>query len=289
MTQKLLFAALLACASSLDAAEIAPVFVKASESSFSRPHDLVLSPDERYLYVADVGNDAVKVLDPHTLEVRGLIGQGELSSPHDVAFDKAGRLLVADSGNDRIVIYSVRGARGKFVEAWSQDLGSPEGVAPGPDGRVYVTNASLNDVVVFSNGQVVARAGSRGGGEIQFARPHDVEVDAMGKVYVVDPGNNRIQILNAKLEFVSSLGGAPYGFNEPKYLAFDGRGRLYVADEYNNQIKIFDTERRLTGVIGTGERGAGRNQLNQPEGVEVSGDLIWVSDTYNNRILLYRR
>jgi YVTN family beta-propeller protein len=79
-------------------------FIMASEASFNLPHDLALSPDGRYLYVADNGNDRIAVLNPDTLKVIGSIGGSERSAPHDAAFDRKGRLLVADSGNDRVVL-----------------------------------------------------------------------------------------------------------------------------------------------------------------------------------------
>ena len=61
-------------------AEFAATFQQKSDTSFSRPHDLVLSPDGKFLYVADVGKDAVKVLDPLTPKTLGAIGASELLS-----------------------------------------------------------------------------------------------------------------------------------------------------------------------------------------------------------------
>ncbi len=113
-------------------------------------------------------------------------------------------------------------------------------------------------------------------------------VDARGRVYAVDPGNDRIQVLSPALGLLGVLAGPPYDFDEPKYLAFDERGWLYVADEHNNQVKIFDENRKPLAVIGSGERGKGPDRLNKPEGVEARGGRVWVSDTYNHRIVLYR-
>jgi DNA-binding beta-propeller fold protein YncE len=261
---------------------------RASAESFARPHDLVLSPNGRFLYVADLGNHLVKVLDPMTLEVLGAFGQGELSSPHDVAFDNQGRLLVADTGNDRIAAYEVEGAEGRLVESWSEGLHAPEGVAPAPDGLVYVANAAGHNVVALAAGKVVHEAGTRGQGAAQFVRPHDIDLDRQGRIYVGDPGNDRIQILDRKLRYLGTLGGPAYDFNEPKYFDLDAGNRLIVADEYNHQIKILGQDRRLVAVIGSGERGKGPNRFNQPEGVESSGESLWVSDTRNNRILRFR-
>ena len=58
-----------------------PELIAKSDPSFSRPHDVVLSPDHRHLFVADLGNNRVAVLDPQSLEVIAEIGVGELTAP----------------------------------------------------------------------------------------------------------------------------------------------------------------------------------------------------------------
>ena len=266
-----------------------PTRIAVSDGDFDHPHDLVLSPDGRFLYVADLGNDAVKVLDPMTLNTLGVIGEKDLDSPHDVAFDEAGRLLVADSGNDAVVVYHVNGAEGQRLATWKGEMFSPEGVAPAGNGRVFVTDTGGGGVLRFEAGRAVLRKDNGGAGDKDFNRPHDVLVDRQGRVLVVDSGNDRIQILDQDLTLLRSLSGASYDFNEPKYLAVDEQDNLYVADEYNNQVKILDPDYRIIAVIGTGKRGRGPGQLNKPEGVETRDGLIWISDTYNDRILLYRR
>ena len=284
----LLFSTVALLAGGAAGQSLSAAFEVASEASFSRPHDLVLAPDGRLLYVADMGNDVVKVLDPETLATVAQIGAGELAAPHDVTFDGEGRLLVADTGNDRIARYAVEGTGGRLVDELVGALSSPEGVAVGPDGRIYVTNASGSDVVVFAGDRVAVRAGRRGAGENEYVRPHDIHVDPAGKVYVSDPGNNRIQVLDGELGFLQAIGPPAQGFHEPKYFDLDPRGWLYVADEYNHQIKVLDSKRKLVLVIGTGQVGEGPDRFNYPEGLEISGRRLWVSDTRNHRIVRYR-
>ena len=266
----------------------APVFEKQSDVAFARPHDLTLDPSGRFLYIADMDNNVVKVLEPNSLSVIGTIGRGELNRPHDVAFDTAGRLLVADSGNDRIAIYHVEGASGTYLAELRDGFDSPEGVAVDDQGLIYVTNAGLHNIVSVKHGKRLAAAGTHGRKTNEFSRPHDVELGPDGIVYVADPGNNRIQLLNRMLQVVDALEDGPFDFNEPKYLALDEKGWLYVADQYNNRIKIFDETRKPVASIGSEGNSADRPALNRPEGVEARQGNIWVADTYNNRVIHYR-
>lgn len=283
-----LFALCLAVVGPANAQRVTAELIAESNGDFSRPHDVELSPDGQYLYAADVGNDAVKVLDPATLETLGSIGAGELSSPHDVAFDNDGRLMVADTGRHRIAIYSIDGIQGKLVDTLRESLRKPEGVAAGPDGAIYVTSAARDTVTKFLDGQLIGDVGQSGSGPNEYIRPHDIEVTVDGRVIVADPGNNRLQVLSQDLTFVGEIGEPRHVFNEPKYFTTDRRGRLFIADEYNNRIVILDRDYRLFGRVATGERGEGPRNLHHPEGAEISGRRLWIADTGNHRIVLYR-
>ncbi|UCD79588.1 MAG: NHL repeat-containing protein [Desulfobacterales bacterium] len=256
-------------------------FILAGEASLSLPHDLALSPDGRYLYVADNGNDRIAVLDPGTLKVIGSIGGSELSAPHDVAFDQKGRLLVADSGNDRVVVFTVKGVRGERVAVIQGGFKRPEGVAAYPGERVYVTGAYSDNLVAFENGVKVSAFNG-------LSRPHDVETDDDGNILVVDSNNDRLLILAPDMQIVKTLSGVPYNFNGPRYAVYDKAGRIYVADKYAHMVKVIGVGDKLLGTIGTGKPGKDPGQLNTPEGVAVLGMDVWISDTHNNRIVLYR-
>ncbi len=267
-------------------------FIQASSGEFERPHDLVLGPENKYLYVADLGNHAVKVLNPYTLKTLGVIGKGILRAPHDVAFDRWGQLLVADTGNDRVVIYKVNGADAKFKTEIRNGLRSPEGVTSSPTGILYVSNAGSHNVVAFKDGMQIDEYGLTVTGNDRFVRPHDIQYVHPDKIYVSDPGNNRIQILNESLDVIEMFTGDNNDFNEPKYFGTGEGDRygnwLYVADQYNHQVKVFNESRKMIAKIGSGKAGKKLDQLNGPEGVEARLGYIWVSDTHNDRILMYK-
>jgi len=262
--------AMLFCAS---ASAYTVELVARSEAKLSRPHDLALDPKGERLYVTDMENDRIVVLDPLTLKLVSSFGNNELAKPHDLDFDAQGRLLVADTGHDRIVIYT---ADGKKIGEYTDRLSWTEGVASGPDGTVYATNVGDNSAVKLVEGRAKVRVTGSGGANGGFVRPHDIHV-WNNTVYVADPGNNRVQLFDLELR---PLRMVEAGFKEPKYMEVDKRGWLYVADQHNNVIKVFDEKDRPVFTFGAGE-------LNLPEGVAVAGDRIWIADTYNDRVLLY--
>lgn len=251
----------------------------------SQPHDAAFSPDGKLIYVTDMRNSRVRVLDAMTLKPVGVFGEGELSYPHDAEFDGAGRLLVADTGNDRIAIYATRGADAQLVGEL-KGLSGPEGVAVAPDGSIIATNTRAGTLAVFREGKLERTVGRPGAKDGEFSNPHDVEAAADGSVYVVDSGNDRVQVFDSSLRHRASFGAA-LKLDGPKYLALDG-DRIWLADEDRHRILLLDRNYRLLGVLGTGKRGRGPDAYYKPEAVLARAPHVWVIDTYNDRIVLLR-
>jgi DNA-binding beta-propeller fold protein YncE len=257
------------------------IFVAGSEQAYARPHDIVLSPDQRYLYVADNNNDRIAVLDPDSLKLVGTFGEGEVSEPHDVVFLSADQLLVADTGNSRIAIYKVTGTTAKLTGELRGAISRPEGVAVHPNDRVYATGAGSGNIEAFENGMSVAVAGG-------LSSPHDISVAPDGSLWVADSGNDRLVNMSEELRIKRILKGAPYNFNGPRYFDFDPAGRLYVADKYNHQIKVLAPDSTLLFTLGSGRGEMGPGKFDRPEGIAIRGQDVWFADTYNDRVVRYR-
>jgi DNA-binding beta-propeller fold protein YncE len=253
----------------------------ASDRVFSRPHDVVLSPDKSLLYVADNENDRIAILDPERLKLMGVFGEGEVTGPHDVAFDDSGRLLVADTGGDRIAIYRVYGNQAKLVDSLTTSLSRPEGVVMHPNGMVYAAGTNYGNIIAYEKGKVVHELGG-------LSAPHDVTVAPDRTLWIADAGNNRLVNVSEDLKIIRVLEGAPYHFNGPRYLDFDAAGRLYVADKYNHQVKVLAPDLSPLLTLGKTHSTFGPGRFNRPEGVAIHGDRVWFADTYNDRIVRYR-
>ena len=79
---------------------------------------------------------------------------------------------------------------------------------------------------------------------------------------------------------------APFGLlREPRGAAVDGRGRIWIADFGNSRLRVYDAAGGLLG--GWGGRGAGTFGLREACGVAISGDDLYVADTWNGRVQRY--
>jgi len=71
----------------------------------------------------------------------------------------------------------------------------------------------------------------------------------------------------------------------PHGVASDAAGNLYVAEIRGHRVSKISPSGEVSVVAGTGEAGAGPDQLNRPAAVLVHDSLLWIADLENHRIL----
>lgn len=255
-------------------------FTGASVTSLENPHDLKLSPDGRYLFVSDVGNNRVAILDPDTLMFVAEFGADHQSGTHDVDFDRQGRVYVADTHNNRVAIYSMAGTTATLQGEISRRIRGPEGVLVHPNGRVYVAGAWSGNVVAYEEGSPVAELSG-------LSSPHDLELTPEGDIWLADAGNDRMLLLSPDLQIERELRGAPYNFNGVRYQDVLPDGTLIAADKNNHVVKIIAPDGALLFTLGTGSPGKGPGKFRTPEGIEVRDNTLWISDSGNDRVVKY--
>ena len=263
------------------AAELEVEFLGASTTDLDNPHDLKLSVDGKYLFVSDVGNNRVVLLNPETLEFVSSFGADHQSGTHDVDFDPNGTAYVADTHNNRIAVYAMRGTNAEFSGQITGPIRGPEGVLVHPNGLIYVAGAWSNNVVAFKNGDVVAELSG-------LRSPHDLELDPNADIWLADAGNNRMLLLSPTLKVKRELSGAPYHFNGVRYQDVLEDGTLIVADKNNHQVKMIKSDGTLLLTLGDGIRGLGPGRFSTPEGIEIQNGNLWISDSGNDRIVKYK-
>lgn len=256
-------------------------FVRASSIALKNPHDIKLSPDGRRLFVSDVGNNRIAILDATTLALVGSFGADHQSGTHDIDFDAAGRAYVADTHNNRVTIYEMDGNEAKLTGELKGGFRGPEGVLVHPNGRVYVAGAWSHNVVAFEDGKIVAELKG-------LSSPHDLERAPDGNIWLADAGNNRMVLLSPDLKIKRELKGPPFDFNGVRYQDIMPDGTIITADKNNHRVLVIGPDDSVRLILGTGKPGKGPGQFTTPEGVAVRGDMVWLSDSGNDRIVVYR-
>lgn len=96
----------------------------------------------------------------------------------------------------------------------------------------------------------VATVGKQGSGDGDFLNPRAIRIGKDGRLFVVDTGNKRLQILDANGRFLRAIAG-PDGevFSEPIDVAIAPNGDVVVLDSDKSALSRFDQEGKFLGVI----------------------------------------
>ena len=142
--------------------------------------------------------------------------------------------------------------------------------------------------VFDQDGEYLFKIGGRGDQEAQFNFPSHLAF-AGDRLFVNDTMNFRIQIFSPDGKHLETFGkhgtGSGY-FIQPKGVAIDSEGHVYVADAMANQVQIFDQDG--TFLLGFGGTGEGPGAFQMPAGVAIRDDTIYVADSRNQRVQVFR-
>jgi hypothetical protein len=89
---------------------------------------------------------------------------------------------------------------------------------------------------------------------LAFDSPSDMAVDAAGNIFILDSGNQRIQVFGPNGQYVRTIGRRGQGpgeFESLNSISVDREGRLYVLDDRQKRIQIFTTDGQVVKSIRT--------------------------------------
>ena len=72
------------------------------------------------------------------------------------------------------------------------------------------------------------------------------------------------------------------GINTPRNIAFHGSGDMFVTSHGDSCVYVYDSSGRRKATIG--KKGKGDLEFNQPYGIAISGDTVYVTDTHNKSV-----
>ncbi|HWK34847.1 hypothetical protein [Sphingomonas sp.] len=184
---------------------------------------------------------------------------GSFDTPSGVAIDRAGNVIVADTGANAIRRIGVDGS---------------------------VTTLAGDGAPGFRDGPAA---------QARFNGPIGVAADAKGNVYVADSYNDRIRVITADGAVRTIAGGDAPGladgqgsvaaFDTPTGLVLDRHGALLIADTGNAAIRKIDADGRVSTVART-DPGDGPGLLDGAIGLAATHDgFVYIASLRRGRIV----
>jgi len=256
-------------------------FDLASEPVLADPHDLALGPDGR-LYVADKFGARIAVFDPETLELVEMLSEGLLPGVHDISFGADGKVAVAVTGANAVAVYDDLSG---LSEPPTSGISAPrtEGALLHSNGDLYAMASGTGTLIRIRGTEFLGAAEGHFGA-------HDVAEAPDGTIWVADNNARRLVQYSTDLNQLQVLSDPKFGFVGPRYMDITEFGHLVVADQDAHRILLIDPSEpggALLGVLGDGAPGIGPGKFDDPEGVAVSGNRYFISDSDNNRVVRY--
>lgn len=184
------------------------------DAKFNMAISVSVSPDKKYLLVADIKNRRIRRITLSSGRVVTIAGNGERGIPADGA-----NATVAPLVDPRAAVYD-------------------------SVGNLYIVERGGNSLrVVDVEGRVrtVAGNGKKGktdgiGSKATFNGPKHLAIDSAGAVYIADDNNHLIRCFDPKTEAVTTvLGAGEFKLNRPHGVQVHD-GWLYIADSWNHRI-----------------------------------------------------
>lgn len=274
------------------------IYGKFGGGEFDKPMAVTVANDR--IYMTDTNNKRVQILDRegNGIKTFGAWGSkpGEFQFPYGIAGDSKGRIYVADIYNGAVSVFD---KDGKFLNYFAEKspkeniFKMPAGVYISDD-IVYVTDVRKDQVMMFdTNGKLLrtmGKSGHKNPGE--FEAPNAVTTDKEGNLYIVDTGNQRVQVFDKNGKFKLFINGSKDGrgdsiFVNPRGIGVDGRGNLYVVSNLTHYIYVFDKTGKQIFVFGG--QGDMDKQFSLPNGLFIDDkDQIYITDTTNQRIAVWQ-
>jgi sugar lactone lactonase YvrE len=235
----------------------------ARSARFDTPSAIALAPDGA-LIVTDTANNAIRriALDGVTTTLAGSgepghrdgVGhEAQFNGPIGVAVDRIGRVIVADTYNDRIRmiangnVTTVAGSNSPgLVDAFGTEarFDTPCGVAFDKDGNIVVADSGNGAIRrIDANGYVATISGP---GPEAISRPIGITTGENGVIFVTDERGRIVEI--AAGGFPRTIAGSSAGFRDgpgadamfrrPAGIATPSDGRLIVADAGNSLVRL---------------------------------------------------
>ncbi|TWW76937.1 tripartite motif-containing protein 3-like isoform X2 [Takifugu rubripes] len=214
--------------------------------------------------------------------------KGEFTNIQGISASSNGRIVVADSNNQCIQVFSNDGqfkmrfgVRGRSPG----QLQRPTGVTVDMNGDIIVADYDNRWISIFSSdGKFKNKIGAG-----RLMGPKGVAVDKNGHIITADNKACCVFIFQSNGKLVTKFGArgtSDRHFAGPHFVAVNNKNEIVVTDFHNHSVKVYNADGEF--LFKFGSHGEGNGQFNAPTGVAVdtNGNII-VADWGNSRIQVF--
>jgi sugar lactone lactonase YvrE len=202
----------------------------------------VIFDDNGFMYVSDSGNNRVQRYPPNSLDgttVAGQAGGGSsalnsLRNPTGIAVDNNSNLYIADTDNNRVMLWAPNATNGTILIS-SSLLNNVYGLllAPGSSNQVYLSTQLQQSVYLWTFGASAPNVTLTqvSGSSNTLNNPYGITLDPYGNLYVADRNNDRVVMYCVNSTVGITVVGGTFALNQPIAVALDSNLNLYVATQ----------------------------------------------------------
>lgn len=230
---------------------------------FNQPEGKPAIASNGNVYVSDSGNNRILVLNASSgayvssFGSYGTTGNDKFNWPGGIGISPVNSdIYITDYNNHRIQVYdsslvykTTIGVTGVITTS-NTGFNYPRDVAIAQDGSVFVADRNNHRVqkctlsgLTYSCSTFAGTTGTSGSNFDFLNGPVAVTIDSVGRVYVAEENNNRVQVFDSTGAYLTTIGGAS-GNNTGRLrnasgVALDSSGNIYVTDRTNSRVQKF--------------------------------------------------
>jgi sugar lactone lactonase YvrE len=224
--------------------------------------------------------------------IYGINRQDFLVSPNAVYIHDNGDIYIADTGNNRIVVFNSRGRYKSKIEYKKNkksklptpgDLLTPLGVTVDYQGQVITASLDSGVIIFNKNGKKVKQLPIPA---IQvYTHDKRVYILSTGSVYAINTHGEIVQ-------HIGSQGRLPGQFESPQDLLINSKDQIVISDSQNMRLQIFDKRGRIIAFKGSPPKALDDANRLFGLGCGITQDEagnIYVADAFHHAIRIFNK
>ncbi len=167
------------------------------------------------------------------------------------------------------------------------EFDAPLGLGVDNEGNIYLADRGNHRLEKFlPDGTPITVWSGDSDGKVPFIEPSGIAIDPNSNlVWVLDAGNGWIYRLQPGGKLEAVIDGSKFGFYNPRGLAISHSGDLFVADTGSARVCQLSPKGEL--LAQWGNFGTKKLQFQDPVGIAIQGNDIFIADDINQRTVHY--